>query len=768
MNSAAPLLVAAVGFAGLLWWIEASAGRRPAEGLAVIVVCAAAVILAAGASVAGPLAAAAIFFGAAWGVGASVAGQLGLDGGAWRNVPLRLAMGWAVLAVTGTVAGAAGVLSRGVVGATLLVGVGLAAVELGRAWPFRPRDHAARRTHAPSVVGWCGLAVLLLGALIGALAPEVGHDALAAHLPVAREFAARGAIVAMPSNTASYLQLNADVLYTMAMLALPGAELPKLLHFGAGATAALLVYDLGVRLHTPGAGLVAAAVVAGTPLVWWLAATAYTDLWVTLFVVGALWAADAYRRRPGAGRASAAGLLAGAALGTKMTAAAFVVPLVAVLLLWVLRSDAGRDRLRALAGLAAGLVVGGGYWYARAYALLGNPLHPLFPELFGLPWRAVLPTAFGMGRGPLDLLALPWRVTVHPARFVEVGSIGVVYLLLLPAALAGLVRGTVPRWLATVFVGAGLTWALTAQYLRYFVPALPLAALMGAVGAWSLPGRWRTVTIAGCITAVAAVSGSWVVRSGWELAYRVAVQHLARGDYAALRVPGYRVARFSARALPADARILSAGENLVYYYDRDVLPASWRSLRYDPEIGQRLLGFGSGERVKGELRRHGFSHLVVAPATRNVARRFRDSWIAREAFWEEGPRLLYADGNRYLFEVNNPLGPVVSGPSLLPQAGADAGRAVEVAVSAGTLYALEAHVRADGGAGRVVLRVEWVDAADRPLVASPRREVAVGEGWRRVAMAATAPDRAVTAVVAVEWVGRSRGIMRSVRFYELR
>jgi hypothetical protein len=431
--------------------------------LTVLVVCLAAAALAVGAAVVGPLAVAALFFCGAYGQGASVSRWLGTDDrGGWQAVPWRLALGWATLVVIGTAAGAAGVLGRGVVGVTVLVGAGLAVAAAVRVRHLGGRPETALDEPAPSRAGWWGLAGLLLGALVGALAPEVGHDALAAHLPVAREFAARGAIVAMPQNTASYLHLNADVLYAMAMLALPGPELPKLLHYGAGVAAVLLVYDLGARLHSRGAGLAAAAVVAGTPLVWWLSATAYTDLWVTLFVLGALWAADAYRRRPGAGRAGAAGLLAGAALGTKMTAAAVVAPLVAVLLLWILRSEAGRARLRALTALAAGLAAGGAYWYARAAWLLGNPLHPLFPEWFGLPWRAVLPTVFGMGRGPLDLLALPWRVTVHPERFVEVGSVGAVYLLLLPAALAGLIRGTVPRWLGAVFVAAGAIWALTA------------------------------------------------------------------------------------------------------------------------------------------------------------------------------------------------------------------------------------------------------------------------------------------------------------------
>jgi hypothetical protein len=256
-----------------------------------------------------------------------------------------------------------------------------------------------------------------------------------------------------------------------------------------------------------------------------------------------------------------------------------------------------------------------------------------------------------------------------------------------------------------------------------------------------------------------------MARSEWELAYLVAMRRLARDDYAATRVPGYRVARFVARTLPVRARILGAGENLVYYYEREVLPTSWRSRWYDPEIGQRLLGFDRGAEVEAAARRHGLSHLVAVPTARHVTRRLGGSWIAREALWEEGPRLVYADGSRYLFELGSPLGPRVDGPSLLPDGGG--GRGVEVLVRPGALYALEAQGRAGEGAGRVRLRIEWVDAAGRPLVAPPRREVTVGPTWRRVAMAATAPEGAVGAAIGVEPLAPAVAV-RAVRFYELR
>ncbi|MDR7421237.1 MAG: hypothetical protein QN159_02060, partial [Armatimonadota bacterium] len=245
-------------------------------------------------------------------------------------------------------------------------------------------------------------------------------------------------------------------------------------------------------------------------------------------------------------------------------------------------------------------------------------------------------------------------------------------------------------------------------------------------------------------------------------------RQLASEDYIALYVPGYRVARFADHHLPPGARILGAGEDLSYYYGRAFVPVSWRGARVDRLRGQQILEPPDGHEVAEKLVRAGYSHLVAVPAARDIGRRFPSAWVTREAFWEAGPRLLYADGSRYLFDAGA-LQPRVPGAYALDVRPGTEGRVnEEVSVARGTLYALDAELRAGGDLAHAVLRIEWRDARGQAVVASPRREVAVGEGWRRVAMAATAPDRAVTAVVAVEWVGRSRGIMRSVRFYELR
>jgi hypothetical protein len=451
-----------------------------------------------------------------------------------------------------------------------------------------------------------------------------------------------------------------------------------------------------------------------------------------------------------------------------MPAVATVVPVSAVLL-WRIAASGSGTRWRAVAALAAGGIIAGAYWYARAFALTGNPLHPLFREFFGQPPIAEYAVrTFGMGRGIVDLLLVPWRVTVSPRRFVEDGDLGVVYLLLAPLALLAIARRRAPAWLAVAFVAVGSLWFFTAQYLRFFVPALSLAALLASAGAFTAGRRAAGAAAALAVAALFVVTTSWTTSGGWYFPLGVSAGIVSRDAFSASHVRGYRVAKAAALSLPRDARIVSVGEDLVYYYDRFFVPTSWYGRRYAVPFRRDLFAARTGADVARLLAARGYTHLVVVADLPFIGTRFPGSWVGREALWEEGPRLLFADGSRYLFEVVSPQGPVRPGASLLPEGDGDAGRAVEVAVTAGRLYALEAHVRAGGGPGRVALRVEWLDGTGRPLAGSPRREVAVGETWRRVAMAATAPDGTASARVAVEAVGAGRPEVGAVRFYVLR
>lgn len=125
------------------------------------------------------------------------------------------------------------------------------------------------------------LVLLLIQALInliGALGPELGFDALWYHLTEAKLFRQAGSIAPIPGNLLYWSGLPR--LGEMIYMFLPG----KLVHWAAGLLGAYLIYRLS--------GLAGALFWYSTLLVGWLSTSAYIDLLVTAFLLGAV----VYRR----------------------------------------------------------------------------------------------------------------------------------------------------------------------------------------------------------------------------------------------------------------------------------------------------------------------------------------------------------------------------------------------------------------------------------------------------------------------------------------
>jgi hypothetical protein len=760
----------AVGLPGLaLRYIETRAGSGVAVRLMVLLLAAAVLLLAVASGVGAwaPLAVA-LMQASAYGYGRRLGGILRFDDeehASWQGVPIRIAVGWTVLLLAFVAVGLAGLLTRPVVGLVYIAGVVLAV----------SRVHGtAGHAPGPSTVWWWGLGVLLLIGFVGALAPEVRHDALAAHLPLAREFASRHAIVEMRQNMASYFQINADVLYATAMVWVPDERVPKLMHFAAGVAACAVIYDLGARLWNRSAGLVAAAVLAGTPLIWWLAGSAYVDLWTALFGAAAVTAVLLYQRRPGPASAGVLGLLAGAAVGVKVPAVALIVPLMGVLLL---RARTTGRWWGTVAALGAGAALTGVFPYARAWVLTGNPMFPFLQSLFGPGGGFLDAQVFrrlaGQDASLGDLLLLPWRVTRFPERFVEDGSLGVAYLALLPLALAAMIRG-IPRWITATVIVSVLIWFRTSQYLRFLVPMLPLLALVGGAGVTGTQGvrGAAPAAVAVAVLSLALNAGAWASPGPPNFPYGVAAGRVTRSDYSAVHVPGFRVSEFARRRLPPDARIISAGDDRVFRYEQFVLPLSWYGRLFGANLLPVVATAPSGRDLARTLSAAGFTHLVVDRHSSLLAgARSTEAWVAREAFWEDDLWLEYAADEHYLFALADPRGPRARGPVLRERTmplDPGARESFEAPVVAGALYAVDALARAAGPDARFEMTVAWLDGGGGVVGRPVSRAGAPGEERQRFAIAGAAPSGARRALVTLSEAGAGAVEIRPVVLYELR
>lgn len=812
------ILAAVFGIPGaLLWKIEHRHGPAAARWGLVLLTAICAAFLSASAGVLGALVVTGLLWVAALGYGSLAARWLDIEDArsAWGDLPFVAAVGLSIVVLLVILAGVAGVLSQPVVAAVFLVGVALAALSTQRAF-VRRRSVRQDLAGSPASVWWWGLAVLVLIGMVGAVAPDVRHDALAMHLPIAREFATNRAIVEMRQQIQSYFPgLNGHVLYAAGMLFVPGETVPKLMHYFAGVHAGLLTYSLGARLSTPWVGLASAGVFASTPIIYDVGRTAGTDLWSVLFAVASVMGLAGIAERPNLQRALAAGLMAGTAVGFKLTSLVVALPVAIAL---PLVSGHLPRRLKTRMGMfgtfTLGAVVGGAFWFGRAWALTGNPVFPMLNAVFKSPLWPLENTRFnmhlfGMGTSLWDLVRLPWDLSLHPQRFVEFGSIGLIYLFLLPIALWTAARRGIAFWMWWVVVLGGLLWFFGAQYLRYLLPLLPLAAIIGTVGVLGGAVSGRVSIGAGFVLIIALMvtAVGWTTSGSGHFPLVVVRGQMSRADYTAAYVGGFRVAEYVRRSLPQSARIYGAGEDMAFHYEHFFVPMSWRGRLFDASLPAVVLKALAGSEIQAALRQAGFSHIVVNREHPMIVQlRRADGWLAREAFWEEAPRLEYAYGEYYLFQLSaasgtqvrrgaellanpemtpDPMGAPMAwerngtvslrqvasgpeGPKMYARLGRGAYLVQRVAVAPNTLYALESSIRALGPSGTARLFIQYFDDRGFVIDYSTWRRVKIGPSSRRYAMANTAPHAARSAQVWLITDQTNEAEFSAPSFYTLR
>jgi hypothetical protein len=497
---------------------------------------------------------------------------------------LSLAAGLLALAHLGLALGWLGHLARGPVlaafGALHLLG--------HRAWrevatALRARQ-AARGGRAAAAAGLV-LGLALAPAVLLALEPPLGFDATMYHLPYAKAFAATGHLPFLPAlRFPIFPQLN-EMLFALALLLDGDAAAQLLMVLATLLTAAFLVaWGRSAFGERGAAGWLAAAVLAGNPLVVYLAGSAYVDAALALWVTAALYCLHRFRRAAGgadgnslptgrveinsppagcpeaslsspgrslanprlAGRAGwmvLAGAFAGGAAAGKYLGLFFVAAMAATVATAAIAGRSGRRQALWFAAAAAAIMAP---WYGRIFYHTHNPVFPYFPQWFGSsPWdpllfrpalsRGALSPAVWLpvlGAKLLALVRLPWDLSIGWRAAGAIAPLSPAYLAALPLLAAGAWRdGRVRRLLLLAAAFAFVTLLLPREP-RYVVAALPLASL--ATGA----------VIARCLALVA--DSGWAVR-GWA-----ARRGLGVALCAALLLPGwlYGIDRLRRLGLP--------------------------------------------------------------------------------------------------------------------------------------------------------------------------------------------------------------------------
>jgi hypothetical protein len=299
---------------------------------------------------------------------------------------LRAGLGMAALMTIVHLAGLAGLVHPAFY--ALLGAAGLA----GLLTHASPRDPALRAAFTPTLALLAAPAAILFlaaSAAPGHLWPgeAAGYDALEYHLQVPREWLAAGRVTALPHNVYSFLPLNLELL-SLPLMSLRGGAFDAMLavqwlHASfAVATAAILGAWAGARAGAL-AGWTAALAVLALPWTLIAGSLAYNEGATAFFIAAAFF--TMWEGRHSKRLLALAGVLVGAAAGTKLTAAGFgAAPLLAALALRPADEGARPPKLALAAAIFAGGALASFFPYLiRNAAWTGNPVFPLATRALG-------------------------------------------------------------------------------------------------------------------------------------------------------------------------------------------------------------------------------------------------------------------------------------------------------------------------------------------------------------------------------------------------
>lgn len=488
---------------------------------------------------------------------------------------------------------------------------------------------AIRRTKLQPETLIVGVILAAIGffALVRSLAPPIADDwdSLAYHLAIPKLFLNHHGIYYIDFSSHSNFPFTWEMLYTLG-LAFGSLSLAKLFHFGAGALLIGGVYCLGKRHFSAEVGRLAALIIAGVPLIAWEATTAYVDLTAALYSLLVVYALLNYLSLKDRRWAVMAGLLAGMAAGTKMTA----LVMIAVAVVWILWSK--KPQLKtALAVVFLALVIAAP-WYIKSFVYTGNPVYPFaYGVLGGRNWSADTAKLyredqlkFGMGRDANAFIMLPWNLTFRFTRFNDYGarlpegdelplfsgntqaylsSVGPIFLVALPIALIASLRRGKHRPLLAVAFGLTAVWFVTMQNTRYLLPMLAILAPAVAYSAELVKAR-KVVFVLAAVTCAFTI----LLMALFTLpAFRVSFGLQKPGDYLSERFDLYNASEFVNENLPKDAKIALFGETRGFYLDRDYI---WADPGHNALIPYDKMDSGPDQLIEW-LESHGIHYILV-------------------------------------------------------------------------------------------------------------------------------------------------------------
>jgi len=542
-----------------------------------------------------------------------------------RNAAERLVsaggLGLGVFALATLALGSLGALSQTAVLVLIAVGVAVGCWSLKvRKTEWKPQTRVTGAWWVLIFLVACSALVIVLAAATDAILPPVEYDDLEYHLGAPAHYFKCGKIARVEGNVYANFPQNGEMLHLAAFYLAGdvqwGAVIARMMNLAVALLLGGAVYAAGRSLFGVKAGVVAAGIFLTTPWVYRISIKAYVENLLALYALLAVWfALKTLWREDGRGRiAAASGVFAGLALGTKYTAAVFVVAPLALFFL-VLIAATGRKSIKPAALFAAGCFAAFLPWAVKNVVLTGNPVFPLlYGSLGGSGWSAKLAAGWAAAHAPGEislkrvsalLKAIPRAdAFLNPSMFV-----------LLPFAFLGSRRRLFRLLLAAFALFYLCAWLLcTHQVDRFYYALIPVVCLLAGYGFSAVKGR-GIQSAAGLLLAACAVASAVFVdvqsKSCWAYFpvsapdYNFGVSDwpalFARMEPGRLNVvPAWHAGRFARRNTTSRSKMLSVcdaqnfyfPENVIYGtpHDRNLLGELLESGKTGAEICRELLG----------------------------------------------------------------------------------------------------------------------------------------------------------------------------------
>ncbi len=481
-------------------------------------------------------------------------------------------------------------------------------------------------------LGTCGAGGLLL---LGCLMPPWEFDVVEYHLQAPKEFFQLGAIVHLPHNVYASMPLGAEM-HSLAAMTLIGGEdgwwwgglIGKGLTGSCSLWAAALLGGWFARTFGRWSGWSAAALLLATPGNAHVAMAGLIDMVLAAYLCAAVIVTTMLWPKLRIGTANFGdgllmGLTAGGAAACKYPGLVLVVVPIVFSAGWAMcLTRRWHSSLRVLAAIGLGLLLTCAPWYAKNSWQVGNPFFPLAADwgvgtltsAQALQWEhAHQVPAFG-NHGPYSLAAL-WdalqqtllRSNFLPPTLVCLWLCGAWVVWRKPL---GFAQDWPKAWLlAGIWIWC-VWWLATHRIDRFWMPALPLACGLAALGATWIAQRLSTSLATGLIL-LSLVYGGFLTSSGaiGDNRFLVSLSAL-RSDAGSDELPGRltRAIGWANETLTGpDVRLLLIGEAKAYDFRMPIVYATC----FNTNPGETWLKGQTPEQQRENLHAAGITHVLI-------------------------------------------------------------------------------------------------------------------------------------------------------------